>query len=159
MKTSHSTTLAILVIFTLVTFFANTGALPTDIMEERNVVTAREMVRDGNWLVPTMNGQLRLEKPPLPTWVAGASAAVCPNRLGAERLAAGDMGCRWTWFVCLAARYIARRTDYAIIATVVFLTCYNTVLMGRSATWDISCHALMMGAIYLLLRALNEERD
>lgn len=159
MKTSHSTTLAILVIFTLVTFFANTGALPTDIMEERNVVTAREMVSDGNWLVPTMNGQLRLEKPPLPTWVAGAIEAVCPNNLGAQRLAAGAMGCLWTWFLFLTARYIARRTDYAIIATVVFLTCYNTVLMGRSATWDIYCHALMMGAIYLLLRALNEERD
>ncbi len=43
MKTSHSTTLAILVIFTLVTFFANTRALPTDIMGERNVVTTREM--------------------------------------------------------------------------------------------------------------------
>ena len=159
MKTSHSTTLAILVIFTLVTFFANTGALPTDIMEERNVVTAREMVSDGNWLVPTMNGQLRLEKPPLPTWVAGAIEAMCPNNLAAQRLAAGAMGCLWTWFLFLTARYIARRTDYAIIATVVFLTCYNTVLMGRSATWDIYCHALMMGAIYLLLRALNEERD
>ena len=159
MKTSHSTTLAILVIFTLVTFFANTRALPTDIMEERNVVTAREMVSDGNWLVPTMNGQLRLEKPPLPTWVAGAIEAMCPNNLAAQRLAAGAMGCLWTWFLFLTARYIARRTDYAIIATVVFLTCYNTVLMGRSATWDIYCHALMMGAIYLLLRALNEERD
>lgn len=158
MKTSHSTTLAILVIFTLVTFFANTRALPTDIMEERNVVTAREMVSDGNWLVPTMNGQLRLEKPPLPTWVAGAIEAMCPNNLAAQRLAAGAMGCLWTWFLFLTARYIARRTDYAIIATVVFLTCYNTVLMGRSATWDIYCHALMMGAIYLLLRALNEER-
>lgn len=158
MKTSHSTTLAILVIFTLVTFFANTRALPTDIMEERNIVTAREMVSDGNWLVPTMNGQLRLEKPPLPTWVAGAIEAVCPYNLATQRLAAGAMGCLWTWFLFLTARYIARRTDYAIIATVVFLTCYNTVLMGRSATWDIYCHALMMGAIYLLLRALNEER-
>ena len=45
-----------------------------------------------------------------------------------------------------------------MVATVVFLTCYSTVLMGRSATWDIYCHALMMGAIYLLLRALMEER-
>ena len=109
MKTSHSTTLAILVIFTLVTFFANTGALPTDIMEERNVVTAREMVSDGNWLVPTMNGQLRLEKPPLPTWVAGAIEAVCPNNLGAQRLAAGAMGCLWTWFLFLTARDIDQR--------------------------------------------------
>ena len=148
----------LLVLFTLLTFFANIGALPTDIMEQRNVVTAREMVSDGCWLVPTMNGTLRLEKPPLPTWVAGAIEAACPRSLAAQRLAAGAMGCLWTWFLFLTARRIARRTDYAVVATVVFLTCYNTVLMGRSATWDIYCHALMMGAIYLLLRALTEER-
>ena len=33
----------------LVTFFANIGALPTDIMESRNIITAREMVSDGCW--------------------------------------------------------------------------------------------------------------
>ena len=158
MKATRHVLLALLALFTLVTFFANIGALPTDIMEQRNVVTAREMVDDGCWLVPTMNGALRLEKPPLPTWVAGAIEAVAPGSLSTQRLAAGTMGCLWTWFLFLTARLLARRTDYAMVATVVFLTCYNTVLMGRSATWDIYCHALMMGAIYLLLRALMEER-
>ncbi len=158
MKATKHTLLALLALFTLVTFFANIGALPTDIMEQRNVVTAREMVNDGCWLVPTMNGDLRLEKPPLPTWVAGAIEAVHPGSLAAQRLAAGAMGCLWTWFLFLTARLLARRTDYAMVATVVFLTCYNAVLMGRSATWDIYCHAFMMGAIYLLLRALMEER-
>lgn len=158
MKATKHTLLALLVLFTLVTFFSNIGALPTDIMEQRNVVTAREMVSDGCWLVPTMNGDLRLEKPPLPTWVAGAIEAAHPGSLAAQRLAAGAMGCLWTWFLFLTARLIARRTDYAMVATVVFLTCYNAVLMGRSATWDIYCHALMMGAIYLLLRALMEDR-
>ena len=153
MKATKHTLLAFLALFTLVTFFANIGALPTDIMEQRNVVTAREMVNDGCWLVPTMNGDLRLEKPPLPTWVAGAIEAVHPGSLAAQRLAAGAMGCLWTWFLFLTARLLARRTDYAMVATVVFLTCYNAVLMGRSATWDIYCHAFMMGAIYLLLSA------
>lgn len=59
------------IVLALVTFFAFNADLPTDIMEARNIVTAREMVADGNWLVPTMNGELRLEKPPLPTWVGG----------------------------------------------------------------------------------------
>ena len=30
-------------------------------MESRNLITAREMVSEGNWLIPTMNGELRLE--------------------------------------------------------------------------------------------------
>ena len=55
--------LLLLVLLAVTTFFVNNSALPTDIMEARNLVTAREIVADGNWIVPTMNGELRLEKP------------------------------------------------------------------------------------------------
>ncbi len=157
MKSTRLSLNTLLIIFTLITFFANIDALPTDIMEQRNIVTAREMATEGHWLIPTMNGDLRLEKPPLPTWVAGIIYVLRPNVLATQRMAAGLMGCLWTWFMFLTARYLARRIDYAIVATVVFLTCYNTILMGRSATWDIYCHAFMMGAIYLLLRSLSED--
>ena len=145
-------------LFMLITFFANIGALPTDIMESRNIVTAREMVSDGNWLVPTMNGELRLEKPPLPTWIAGGVEILCPGSLAAQRVPAALMGCLWTVFLFLMARRMSRRDDYAAVATVVFLTCYNLILMGRSATWDIYCHAFMMVAIYFLAVALEEKR-
>ena len=53
----------------LTTFFVDNSVLVPDIMESGNIVTAREMVYDGNWIAPTMNGELRLEKPPLPTWL------------------------------------------------------------------------------------------
>ena len=49
-------------------FFVNNGSVYEDIMESRNLVTAHEMIEYDNWLVPTMNGELRLEKPPLPTF-------------------------------------------------------------------------------------------
>lgn len=155
MKRLHYLLLALLM---LTTFFANRAALPTDIMEARNLVTAREMVGDGNWLVPTMNGKLRLEKPPLPTWVAAAIESVWPGSLAAQRAAAGLMGCLWTVYLFLLVRYVAKRDDLAAATVVVFLTCYNVVLMGRSATWDIYCHALMMVAIYYLTRAIYEDR-
>jgi len=86
------------ILLLFVTFFANNSALPTDIMESRNIVTAREMVEEGNWLVPTMNGELRLEKPPLPTWVAAIVEFLCPNSLSAQRCAADVMGVVWTFF-------------------------------------------------------------
>lgn len=47
------------------------GNLPVSIMEARNFITAREMITDGNWLLTTMNGLPRYEKPPLPTWLTG----------------------------------------------------------------------------------------
>ncbi len=148
----------LLVLFCITTFFANPSALPTDIMESRNIVTAREMVADGNWLVPTMNGDLRLEKPPLPTWVAAAVETISPGSLAAQRTAAGVMACVWTAYLFLLVRYVSRRDDLAVATVVVFLTCYNLVLMGRSATWDIYCHSFMMAAIYYLTRGLYDPR-
>ncbi len=140
-------------------FFVNRGALPTDIMETRNMVTANEMVSDGNYLVPTMNGQLRLEKPPLPTWVAAAVDFIYPSAdLSLQRIPSGIMGCVWTLFLFLFSKYISHRSDYAFASCLVFLTCYNLVLMGRTASWDIYCHAFMMGAIYFFTRAVFESR-
>ncbi len=141
-------------------FFVNNGALQTDIMESRNIVTAREMVSDGNWLVPTMNGELRLEKPPLPTWVAAVVETVVPDNLKAQRAAAGMMGVVWTLFFYLTALEISKKKEYAGIATLVFLTCYNIVLIGRTATWDVYCHAFMMGAVFFLWKGLYaDHRD
>lgn len=66
--------------------FINNRVVVPDIMEARNMVTAREMVHDGNWLVPTMNGDLRLEKPPLPTWLTAVAEMISPdNRLFSVR--------------------------------------------------------------------------
>ena len=50
--------------------------LAVSIMEARNFITAREMITDGNWLLTTMNGEARYEKPPLPTWLTAISASV-----------------------------------------------------------------------------------
>lgn len=146
------------IVLALVTFFAFNADLPTDIMESRNIVTACEMVTDGNWLVPTMNGELRLEKPPLPTWVGGVIELACPDSLAAQRTAAGIMGLVWTWFLYLFAKLLTRRHHFALLTAMVFLTSYHIVVMGRTATWDIYCHAFMMGGIYLLARGLLADR-
>ena len=71
---NHRWHLPLLLLVFCCSFFINNGAIFADIMESRNIITAREMVYDHNWLVPTMNGELRLEKSsPLPTWI-------CHNR-------------------------------------------------------------------------------
>ena len=98
-----------IIVLCLAAFFLNNNALPTDIMESRNIVTAREMVQDGNWLVPTMNGELRLEKPPLPTWIAAVIESIHPHALDAQRMAAGVMALIWVAYLYLIAKYISRR--------------------------------------------------
>lgn len=140
----------------VIAFFANNGTILPDIMESRNIITAREMVYDGHWMVPTMNGELRLEKPPLPTWIAAGVEKVMPDNINAQRAMAGIAAMIWVVFFYLLGEKITRNKNYALVATLLFMTCYNVVLMGRTASWDIYCHALMMVAIYLMYRGFYE---
>jgi len=39
-------------------------------------ITAREMLRSGNWIMPTCNGELRLQKTPLSYWLVAVSAKI-----------------------------------------------------------------------------------
>lgn len=139
-----------LILVCIAAFFISTDALAPDLMESRNLVTANEMIEYDNWLTPTMNGDLRLEKPPLPTWTAAAIALLVPDSIVAQRCAAGVMAVIWLLFLFLTVEGMTASRRAAMICSLVFLTNFNVVLMGRTATWDIYCHAFMMGAIYLL---------
>lgn len=49
--------------------FANLGSHPIYILDEaKNAEAAREMFVNNNWIVPTFNGELRTDKPPLHYW-------------------------------------------------------------------------------------------
>ena len=66
----------LLILVCFVIFFVNLDAIFVNIMEARNFTTAREMLHDGNWLLTTLNGEPRYQKPPLPTWLTAISGAV-----------------------------------------------------------------------------------
>ena len=91
MQTNRKLHLCLLLLVCFFTFFIHNKVVYPDIMESRNLITAREMVEYNNWLVPTMNGTLRLEKPPLPTWVAGVIEWIAPDNIALQRTAAGMM--------------------------------------------------------------------
>lgn len=143
----------ILFVFCIITFFVNNGVIKPDIMESRNIITAREMVYDGHWMVPTMNGELRLEKPPLPTWLTAVAEMVVPDSVQLQRAMAGLAALMLVFFFYRFAKRILHIDP--MISTLLLCTCYNVILMGRTASWDIYCHAFMMGAIYHLALALK----
>lgn len=147
----------IILLVCFVSFFVHNDAVPADLMESRNLVTAREMVNTGNYLIPTMNGELRLEKPPLPTWIAACIEHAFPHNLAAQRAAAGIAATLMVFFLFLLVRTITGETFLAFMAALVLATCYNPVMMGRNATWDIYCHAFMLGAIYFIWGAFKSE--
>ena len=68
----HNPKISITVI-AIIMFALNMDVLEVTIMEARNFITAREMVLDKNWILTTMNGEARYQKPPLPTWLTAVS--------------------------------------------------------------------------------------
>lgn len=62
--------------FTAVMLLPNLHVMDVTIMEARNFISAREMVQDGHWLLTTMNGEARYQKPPMPTWITAVSGSL-----------------------------------------------------------------------------------
>lgn len=137
-------------------FFVHNTVLPADIMESRNLVSAREMVLDGHWLLPTLNGELRLEKPPLPTWLTALTWYILPSSVALARGVAGLFGLLLLLCFYDTVRLLHDRR-VALFSSLVLLTCYNVVLQGRTASWDIYCHAFVVASFLPLLRALRGE--
>lgn len=137
----------------VIAFLANNSVILPDIMESRNIITAREMVYDGNWIIPTMNGELRIEKPPLPTWIAAVAEIISPDNIVAQRTAAGLAALLLSLYFWKFAKRVLKIDP--LIPTLLLCTCYNLILMGRTASWDIFTHAFMMGGIYHLAVALG----
>ena len=138
-------------------FFVNNTIIPADLMESRNLATAQEMVRTGNYMIPTMNGELRLEKPPLPTWIAAGVEHILPDNLAAQRSVTGIVATLMAIFLFLLVQRLTRERLLALISAVVMVTSYNVIMMGRTATWDIYCHSFMLGAIYFMVCATQEK--
>lgn len=149
----------LIVFISAITFFVNNRVVVPDIMESRNIVTAREMVYDGNWLVPTMNGELRLEKPPLPTWITAAAEIISPDNLALQRGMAGLAATMLVLFFFFLAKEFSDDDELPLVSTLILLTCYNIILIGRTASWDIYCHAFMMGAIFFLVKAFKNRKS
>ena len=90
-------------------FFVNLGAFDPDLMEVRNFRTAQEILDKDNWLVPTMNGELRLKKPPLPTWATAVTAMIGGREnLFALRFPAAIAGSLLVLFMFLLGRELSQ---------------------------------------------------
>ncbi len=66
--------LPFLMLLCVAIFFVGLGRYPLyDPDEGRNAEVAREMVEEGHWLPPTLNGEIRYQKPPLYYWLVASS--------------------------------------------------------------------------------------
>lgn len=143
----------ILVIVCFALFFVNLDVLYPNIMEARNFITAREMVSDGNWLLTTMNGEARYEKPPLPTWLAAISGMI----FGFKSLVALRIPSALISLILVLCSYhfgtsFLKNKQHAFISSLILATSFYIIFAGRNGTWDIFAHGFMLVGIYYIFQ-------
>ncbi len=154
-KKSH---IPLLVVACIAIFMVNLDALYVNIMEARNFITAREMLNDGHWLLTTMNGEPRYQKPPLPTWLTAISAAIFGLKsLFALRLPAALIASVLVLVSYRFASVFTQNKSYAFISSLIMATSFYIVASGRDGSWDIFAHGFMLVCIYYLYLFFTED--
>lgn len=122
-----------LVLFALVTLYQiGTAGMPAifDELSGQYAGATRGMLESGDWLVPTLNGVPRLQKPPLVYWLTAPSLAALGNNALAARLptALADLG-----VVALTALLGKRlfAPHRGVAAGAILATSLGAVLLGK----------------------------
>jgi 4-amino-4-deoxy-L-arabinose transferase-like glycosyltransferase len=137
--------------------------------ENLNAATVLEMHRDGHWLMPTLNNQPRLAKPPLTAWTSAAlvphdSLALIDSPDRAVRDAAYDrfaFNLRWPALalacgLVLSVYWLGRVMESARFGWSAAVVCASSILFlrfCRSATTDIqlACWVGLANALFASL--------
>ena len=122
----------------LVPLLIAVGGNPVQRTQEARVVeTARQMLGRGfhAWLIPSINGEIRLRKPPLAYWMAAASFSL----LGVSEFAARLPTVLTAWLTLAATYAIAARLfghRAGLLSGACLLSSYLFFKMGRLAETD-----------------------
>lgn len=130
------------------------------IMEARNFITAREMVDDGNWILTTMNGEPRYQKPPLPTWFS----AFFGLKLGTNSL----FGLRFPAILMIALLGIyaykfserLKLSPYQSLQNgLITVTTFYIIAITNEGPWDIYAHSFMFLGLYYIFQFFQSEKN
>ena len=124
-------------VFTILWFALLAGRALYDPDEGRYAEIPREMLHDGDWVTPHLNGFVYLEKPPLQYWITAASLRVFGENEWAARLWTGIAG----YLSLVSVFALARRLWDFKAALAASLFCCGSilfVLLGHQLTLDMS---------------------
>ena len=147
-----------LVVIVMLIFSIDT--LPVSIMEARNFITAREMITDGNWLLTTMNGEARYEKPPLPTWFSAIFGLIFGIKsVVAFRFPTLILITVIGVFTFLLSKKLVNNTSHSLINGLIVITSFYVIGITLEAPWDIYTHGFMLVAIYYLFQLFGSKKN
>jgi 4-amino-4-deoxy-L-arabinose transferase-like glycosyltransferase len=127
--------------------------------EARVLETAREMLASGwrGWIVPHINGQVRLEKPPLAYWLAAVSFKIFGVGAGAGRLPFALIGWLMIGLVYRIGYQLFNR-QAGIAAAAALLGSYLFFWATRLAETDGPAALFTTAAVWWAWRGLNFDR-
>ncbi|MBN4070715.1 glycosyltransferase family 39 protein [Olleya sp. AH-315-F22] len=158
-KVENNPVLTITVV-ALIMLSINIDVLDVTIMEARNFITAREMITDGNWLLTTMNGEARYQKPPLPTWLAALSGLTFGMKnILALRFPGIIMVIITGVYAYLLSNKLLNNKTHSLINGFIAITSFYVIGIIIEAPWDIFTHAFMLIAIYHLFQLFEKEKQ
>ncbi|WP_419870037.1 ArnT family glycosyltransferase [Chryseobacterium sp. CT-SW4] len=146
----------LLLVVGAILLFAHLGKLYVDIMEARNFVSAREMAEEGHWIFTTMNDLPRYEKPPLPTWLSAWMGQIFSfENIGALRFPASLSCFLLVIFFYKIVDFVTNKPRLAFISSMVLVTNFLVIYVGRRANWDIYSYSFMVIGMYYFILALK----
>ncbi|MGA2232387.1 MAG: glycosyltransferase family 39 protein [Tepidisphaeraceae bacterium] len=145
-------------ILTAIPLFIGLGGPVQRTQEGRVVETARQMLGRGPeaWLIPSLNGEIRLRKPPLAYWMAAGSFELFGVSEWTGRIPTALV----SWLTLAATYVIARRLfgrTAAIVAAACLLSSYLFFLQGRRAETDAPAALLATIAVDLFWRSVEAD--
>ncbi|HEX9826877.1 MAG TPA: glycosyltransferase [Flavobacteriaceae bacterium] len=158
LKTLQNNPIATIIILVVIMLGFSIGHLPVSIMEARNFITAREMLTDSHWLLTTMNGLARYEKPPLPTWLTAIFGLLFGiKNIVALRFPAILLVALTGIGIYKLSNKLLNNDQHSFINALIGITSFYVIGIIIEAPWDIFTHGFMLIAIYFLFCFFQNE--
>ncbi len=159
-KTIEKYPIASLSIVVLLMLLVHLDVPNVTIMEARNFITAREMAHDNHWILTTMNGEARYQKPPLPTWLTAISGLIFGmNNLFALRLPAVFMVLFSGIFMYLLSLKLTLPKKQSLQNGFILVTSFYIIAIINEAPWDIFTHGFMLAGVYYIFQFFENEKN
>src|SRR4028119_2340686 len=135
------------------------GDLPLrDWDEGTRALVAREIYRTGNWLYPTLQGQLYLNKPPLMDWLIALSYSIGGVGEFTTRLPGAFFSACGVPLLYLVGREVFLDRLPAVFGAGVYLTLLPVVRHGRLAMLDGMVVSFFLLLLLFLLKCRQDRR-
>ncbi|MGL5122647.1 MAG: ArnT family glycosyltransferase [Fusobacteriaceae bacterium] len=146
-----------LFLLSFISFFSTLWIRQADLMESRNFIAAREIVKNNEWLITTLNGNYRFEKPPLPTWFT-AVVMKLTNNFSDEwvlRIPVALVSTLLIFFIYKFVKELSKDNSLTFLSCFIATTTFMLTKIGSENAWDSYPYIFMFGSITYLIKSLN----